>query len=86
MGRIRNEEYVKAGRKKIQEASVYGLSMAEMIHYRTRAYTEELPDLALADIFYLGVEAGYRMASNRPQRESYEMGYQDGIKAAKNRR
>lgn len=86
MGRIRNDAYIQAGRKKIHTSSVYGLSMDEMERFREKALKDDIPDLAIADAFYLGVEAGYRMASNRPQRESYEMGYQDGIKAAKNRR
>jgi len=80
---IRSKAYVEAGKKKIKNAPAYGLSMDELETLIMLAYADGNPLNAIGTAFYIGIEAGYRMASKRPQRESYEMGYKDGYKTGK---
>lgn len=58
---IRNTAYIAAGKRKIQKAPAYGLSMPELEHYLTSVTDNETFIKTLINIFYLGVEAGYRI-------------------------
>lgn len=58
---IRNKAYIEAGKKKIQTAPAYDLSMPELGHYIASVTDDETFIKTLTNMFYLGVEAGYRM-------------------------
>ena len=79
MGKVRNEKYIAAGRKKIHENPAYSLSGAEVERFLKLGHKLDI----MAEAFYIGVEAGYRIANKYPQRKSYEMGYQYGYKRGK---
>lgn len=58
MGNIRSEKYIAAGRKKIHDNSAYSLSMGEVEHFLELGRALDV----MAEAFYMGVEAGYRIA------------------------
>lgn len=58
---IRNTAYIAEGKEKIRKAPAYGLSMPELEHYLTSVTDNEAFIKTLINIFYLGVEAGYRI-------------------------
>ena len=76
---MRSEKYIAAGRKKIHENPAYSLSMGEMEYLANLGHVLNV----MGDAFYMGVEAGYRIANKYPQRKSYEMGYKYGYKKGK---
>lgn len=63
----RSAAYIEAGRQKIRKAPAYDMSIEEMNYYikSIAAGNECLPRIfkALADVFLMGVEAGYRIKS-----------------------
>jgi hypothetical protein len=56
----RGKKYINEGRKRIQNNNMYGLSMTELANLIETAYDDELIS-AIAEAFYMGVEAGARM-------------------------
>ena len=62
----RGDKYIAAGKQRIKNNCGYALSMAELESLILTAEKESIID-AVANAFYMGVEAGARMTKQQAQ-------------------